>query len=211
MAQYFEIHPDNPQPRLLKQAVALLQKGGVLAVPTDSSYAIACHLDDKAAADRLRQIRRIDDKYHLTLLCRDLSELANYARVDNRQYRLLKAATPGPFTFILDATREVPRRVSHPQRKTVGLRVPDHRVLQQLLAIHGAPLLATTLIPPSEIEPLNDAQEIRDRFERQLAGVIDAGACPSQPTSVIDLTPMGLGGEAVVVRRGRGDIAALGL
>jgi tRNA threonylcarbamoyl adenosine modification protein (Sua5/YciO/YrdC/YwlC family) len=211
MAQYFEVHPENPQVRLLKQAVALLESGGIVAVPTDSSYALACHLDDKSAVDRLRQIRGMDHRHHLTLMCRDLSELANYARVDNRQYRLLKSATPGAYTFILDATREVPRRVSHPQRKSVGLRVPDHRVLQQLLAIHGAPLLATTLIPPHETEPLNDAQEIRERFERQIAGVIDAGACPSQPTSVIDLTPMGNGGEAVVVRRGRGDIAALGL
>jgi tRNA threonylcarbamoyl adenosine modification protein (Sua5/YciO/YrdC/YwlC family) len=211
MAQYFEVHPDNPQPRLLKQAAALLERGGVLAVPTDSSYALACHLDDKAAVDRLRRIRGVDEKHHLTLLCRDLSELANYARVDNRQYRLLKSATPGAYTFILEATREVPRRVSHPQRKTIGLRVPDHRVLQELLVQHGAPLLATTLIPPHEKHPLNDAQEIRDRFEKLLAGVIDAGACPSEPTSVIDLTPMGTGGEAVVVREGRGDIAALGL
>ena len=153
MAQYFEVHPDNPQPRLLKQAVALLERGGILAVPTDSSYALACHLDDKAAVDRLRQIRGVDDKHHLTLLCRDLSELANYARVDNRQYRLLKSATPGAYTFILEATREVPRRVSHPQRKTIGLRVPDHKALQELLALHGAPLLATTLIPPHETAP----------------------------------------------------------
>lgn len=211
MAQYFEIHPDNPQVRLLKQAVALLTRGAVVAVPTDSSYALVCHLDDKAAADNLRRIRGVDDKHHLTLLCRDLSELANYARVDNRQYRLLKAATPGAYTFILEATREVPRRVSHPQRKTIGLRVPDHKVLQELLALHGAPLLATTLIAPHESQSINDAQEIRDRFEKQLAGVIDAGACPSEPTSVIDLTPMGTGGEAVVVRAGRGDISALGL
>ena len=211
MAQYFDVHPVNPQPRLLKQAAGLLEGGGIVAVPTDSSYALACHLDDKAAADRLRQIRGVDDKHHLTLLCRDLSELANYARVDNRQYRLLKSATPGPYTFILEATREVPRRVSHPQRKTIGLRVPDHRVLQELLALHAAPLLATTLIPPHETEPLNDAQEIRNRYEKLLAGVIDAGACPSRPTTVIDLTPMGAGGEAVVVRMGRGELAALGL
>jgi tRNA threonylcarbamoyl adenosine modification protein (Sua5/YciO/YrdC/YwlC family) len=191
--------------------VALLEQGGVLAVPTDSSYALACHLDDKAAADRLRRIRGMDEKHHLTMLCRDLSELATYARVDNRQYRLLKSGTPGAYTFILDATREVPRRVSHPQRKTVGLRVPDHRVLQELLALHGGPLLATTLIPPHETEPLNDAQEIRDRFERELAGVVDAGACPSQPSTVLDLTPMASGGEAVVIRVGRGDLALLGL
>ncbi len=211
MAQYFDVHPRNPQPRLLKQAVALLERGGVVAVPTDSSYALACHVDDKDAADRLRQIRGVDDKHHLTLLCRDLSELSIYARVDNRQYRLLKAATPGAYTFILDATREVPRRLSHPQRKTIGLRVPDHEVLQQLLALHGAPLLATTLIPPHEADSLNDAQEIRVRFEKQLAGVIDAGACPSHPTTVIDLTPMGTGGDAIIVRQGRGDVAALGL
>jgi tRNA threonylcarbamoyl adenosine modification protein (Sua5/YciO/YrdC/YwlC family) len=211
MAQYFELHPDNPQLRLLKQAAALLQQGGLLAVPTDSSYALACHLDDKAAADRLRQVRGFDDKHHLTLLCRDLSELANYARVDNRQYRLLKLGTPGPYTFILEATREVPRRVSHPQRKTIGLRVPDHPALQQLLEMHGEPLLATTLIPPNESEPLNDAQEIRRRYQHQLAGVIDAGACPLEPTTVVDLTPMGTGGEAVVTRQGRGDPAKLGL
>ena len=211
MAQYFELQPDNPQPRLLKQAVAILNAGGVIAVPTDSSYAIACHLDDKAAADRLRQIRRVDEKHHLTLLCRDLSEVANYARVDNKQYRLLKSATPGPFTFILEATREVPRRVSHPQRKTIGLRVPDHKVLLELLMLHGAPLLATTLIAPGETEALNDAQTIRERFEKQIGAVIDAGACPSQPTTVVDLTPMGSGDDPVVVRQGRGALAVLGL
>lgn len=211
MAQYFELHPENPQPRLLKQAVAILESGGVVAVPTDSSYAIACHLDDKAAADRLRQIRRVDDKHHLTLLCRDLSELSNYARVDNKQYRLLKSVTPGPFTFILDATREVPRRVSHPQRKTIGLRVPEHRVLQELLELHGAPLLATTLIDPQDSEPLNDPEMIRRRFEKLLDAVIGAGPCPDQPTTVVDLTPMGTGGDAVLVRQGRGDASFLGL
>jgi tRNA threonylcarbamoyl adenosine modification protein (Sua5/YciO/YrdC/YwlC family) len=211
VAQYFEVHPRNPQPRLLKQAVGLLHQGGVLAVPTDSSYALACHLDDKSAADNLRRIRQLDEKYHLTLLCRDLSELASYARVDNRQYRLLKSATPGAYTFILEATREVPRRVSHPTRKTIGLRVPDHHTLQELLALHGAPLLSTTLIPPGETDSINDAQEIRQRFEHQLAGVVDAGACPAQPTTVIDLTPMGTGGDAEVVREGRGSLAALGL
>jgi tRNA threonylcarbamoyl adenosine modification protein (Sua5/YciO/YrdC/YwlC family) len=211
MAQYFDLHPDNPQPRLLKQAVAVLAAGGVVALPTDSSYAIACHLDDKAAADRLRRIRRVDDKHHFTLLCRDLSELANYARVDNRQYRLLKAATPGPYTFILEATREVPRRVSHPQRKTIGLRVPAHQALQALLEAHGAPLLATTLIAPDDSEPMNDPQEIRERFQHELAAVIGAGPCPDQPTTVIDLTPMGTGGDAVLVRQGRGDAAPFGL
>ena len=211
MAQYFELHPENPQPRLLKQAAAIIAGGGVVAVPTDSSYAIACHLDDKAAADRLRQIRRVDEKHHLTLLCRDLSELANYARVDNKQYRLLKSVTPGPYTFILDATREVPRRVSHPQRKTIGLRVPEHKVLQELLAQHGAPLLATTLIAPEDNEPMNDPDLIRDRFQKLLDAVIGAGPCPDQPTTVVDLTPMGSGGDAVLVRQGRGDPAVLGL
>jgi tRNA threonylcarbamoyl adenosine modification protein (Sua5/YciO/YrdC/YwlC family) len=213
MAQFFEIHPDNPPARLLKQAAALLARGGIAAVPTDSSYALVCQLDDKAAADSLRRIRGVDDKHHLTLLCRDLSELANYARVDNKQYRLLKTATPGPYTFILEASKEVPRRLSHPSRKTIGLRVPDHKTLQALLELHGAPLLATTLIPPGETEPLNDAQAIRDLMEHELAAVIDAGACHQQPTTVIDLTPMGSvdGGEALVIRRGRGDVAALGL
>jgi tRNA threonylcarbamoyl adenosine modification protein (Sua5/YciO/YrdC/YwlC family) len=211
MSQYFEVHPQNPQPRLLKQAVALLQKGGVLAVPTDSSYALVCHLDDKAAADRLRRIRGVDDKHHLTLLCRDLSELASYARVDNRQYRLLKLGTPGPFTFILEASKEVPRRVSHPSRKTIGLRVPEHTVLQALLELHGAPLLATTLIAPGEQAPMNDAHEIRERFEHELAAVLDAGACALDPTSVVDLTPMNTGGEPAVLREGRGQVSMLGL
>lgn len=211
MAQYFEIHPENPQARLLRQAVALLAQGGIVAVPTDSSYALACHLDDKAAADRLRQIRGFDARHHLTLLCRDLSELASYARVDNRQFRLLKLGTPGPYTFILEASKEVPRRVSHPQRKTIGLRVPDHKVLQALLALHGGALLATTLIARGQTEPLNDAAEIRQRMEHDVAAVIDAGACASEPTTIIDLTPMGDGNEPVVQRLGRGSLATLGL
>jgi tRNA threonylcarbamoyl adenosine modification protein (Sua5/YciO/YrdC/YwlC family) len=207
MAQYFELHPDNPQPRLLKQAAALLTQGGVLAVPTDSSYALVCHLDDKTASDRLRSLRGVDDKHHLTLLCRDLSELATYAKVDNWQFRLLKAATPGPFTFILEATKEVPRRLSHPARKTIGLRVPEHRVLLDLLAQHGAPLLATTLIPAGETEPLNDAQDIRERYEHQLAGVLDAGACTLEPTTVVDLSS----DAPTVLRQGGGNPALLGL
>jgi tRNA threonylcarbamoyl adenosine modification protein (Sua5/YciO/YrdC/YwlC family) len=207
MAQYFEVHPENPQPRLLKQAVAMLEKGSILAVPTDSSYALVCHLDDKSAADTLRKIRGVDDKHHLTILCRDLSELANYARVDNQQFRLIKSATPGPYTFILDASKEVPRRVSHPSRKTIGLRVPDHKVLQALLSLHGAPLLATTLIAAGETDPLNDAQEIRERYEHQIAAVIDAGACAQEPTTVVDLTA----GEPVVIRQGLGDLGRLGL
>ncbi len=211
MAQYFEVHPENPHTRLLKQAVSLLERGGIAAVPTDSSYALVCHLDDKAAADSLRRIRGVDDKHHLTLLCRDLSELASYARVNNKQFRLLKSATPGPYTFILEASKEVPRRLSHPSRKTIGLRVPEHKTLQALLELHGAPLLATTLILRGQTEPLNDAREIRDAMEHELAAVIDAGACHQQPTTVIDLTGMGDGGEPVVVRQGRGDLAALGL
>ena len=207
MAQYFSVHPDNPQPRLLKQAVALLNQGGVLAVPTDSSYALVCHMDDKTAADHLRKVRGVDDKHHLTLLCRDLSELSNYAKVDNAQFRMLKQATPGAFTFILEATKEVPRRVSHPQRKTIGLRVPQHAVLQELLALHGAPLLATTLIPNGESDPLNDPEEIRDRYEKLIAGIIDAGACSLEPTTVVDCT----GDHIEVVRQGLGDVALLGL
>ena len=211
MAQYFEIYADNPQPRLLKQAAALLQKGSVLAVPTDSSYALVCQIDDRAAVERLRRIRGVDDKHHLTLLCRDLSELANYARVDNRQYRLLKAATPGPYTFILEASKEVPRRISHPSRKTIGLRVPDCKSLQMLLELHGGPLLATTLIPQDETEALNDAGDIRERYERLIDAIVDAGACPLAPTTVIDLTPMDSGGEPDVLRRGRGSLADIGL
>lgn len=207
MAQLFEVHPDNPQARFLRQAAQILAQGGIAAIPTDSSYALVCHLDDKAAAENLRRIRGVDDKHHLTLLCRDLSELANYARVDNRQYRLIKNATPGPFTFILQATKEVPRRVSHPSRRTIGLRVPDHRVTQELLAIFGQPLLATTLIPPGEQDPLNDAQDISERYDKLLQLIIDAGACPMQPTTVVDMSA----DEAVLVRRGRGDPAALGL
>jgi len=211
MAQFLQVHPDNPQPRLLKQAVALLERGGIVAVPTDSSYALVCHLDDKTAVEQMRRIRQVDDKHHLTLMCRDLSELANYARVDNRQYRLLKAATPGAYTFILEATKEVPRRVSHPQRKTIGLRVPLNKTLLDFLELHGAPLLATTLIAPGETDPMNDAEEIRDRFEHDLAAVIDAGACPLQPTTVVDLTPMDRGGDPEVIREGRGPLSTLGL
>ena len=211
MSQLFEVHPENPQPRLLKQAVQLLAKGGILAVPTDSSYALVCHLDDKAAADRLRRIRQVDDKHHLTVLCRDLSELSNYAKVDNKQYRLLKLGTPGPYTFILDAGKDIPRRLSHPSRKTIGLRVPSHRVLLDLLEQHGTALLATTLIPPGETEPMNDAEAIRERFQHDLAAVIDAGACALAPTTVIDLTPMGTGGDPEVIRVGQGPLDALGL
>lgn len=207
MAQYFEVHPDDPQPRLLKQAAEILRDGGIAAIPTDSSYALVCHVDDKPAAERLRRIRAIDDKHHLTLLCRDLSELASYARVDNTLYRLLKRGTPGPFTFILEATKEVPRRVSHPSRRTIGLRVPDHAVAQALLSCLGQALLGTTLIPPGETDAMNDPHEIRERFQKQIQVVLDAGACPMQPSTVVDLT----GPEPVVVRLGGGDPERLGL
>ena len=207
MAQYFSVHPANPQPRLLKQAAELLRQGGILAIPTDSSYALVCQLDDKGAAESLRRIRALDDKQPLSLICRDLSELANYARVDNTQFRLLKLGTPGPFTFVLEASKEVPRRLSHPQRKTIGLRVPDHRVVLDLIEQHGGPLLATTLILPGDTDPLNDPESIRDRLEKQIAGVIDSGGCPSEPTTVIDLTES----PPEVLRQGRGDLAQLGL
>ena len=207
MSQYFEVHPTHPQQRLLKQAAQILHNGGVAAIPTDSSYALVCHLDDKAAAEQLRRIRGVDHHHHLTLLCRDLSELASYARVDNRQYRLLKAATPGPFTFILDATKEVPRRLSHPSRRTIGLRVPDHPVTGALLDILGQPLIATTLIAPNESEPINDPALIRERFEKVVQAIVDAGACPRRPTTVVDLS----GPTPVLVRLGRGDPALLGL
>jgi tRNA threonylcarbamoyl adenosine modification protein (Sua5/YciO/YrdC/YwlC family) len=207
MAQLFEVHPDNPQPRFLKQVAQILHGGGIAAIPTDSSYALVCHLDDKAAAEALRRIRGVDDKHHLTLLCRDLSELASYARVDNRQYRLLKLATPGPFTFILEATKEVPRRLSHPSRRTIGLRVPDHRVTQDLLAVFGQPLLATTLIAPGDSEPLNDAQEIAERLDKQLQVILDAGACAREPTTIIDLSQ----DIPELIRQGRGNAASLGL
>lgn len=207
MPQLFDLHPDNPQARLLKQATALLDKGEIIAVPTDSSYALVCHLDDKAAVDKLRRIRGVDDKHHLTLLCRDLSELSNYARVDNQQFRRLKSVTPGPYTFILEASKEVPRRLSHPSRKTIGLRVPDHKVLQALLELHTAPLLATTLIPQGETEPMNDADEICQMYKGRIAAVINAGACPREPTTVVDLTDS----DPVILREGRGSVAALGL
>ena len=207
MAQYFEIHPLNPQSRLIERAASILDQGGIAAIPTDSSYALVCHLDDKSAAERLRRLRGVDERHHLTLMCRDLSELASYARVDNRQFRLLKLATPGPYTFILEATKEVPRRLSHPSRRTIGLRVPEHRVTQALLAQLGQPLLSTTMIAPGEEQPLNDPHEIRERFEHELQAVVDAGACPMEPTTVIDLSA----GEPELVRLGRGDPQALGL
>ena len=211
MAFLLNIHPDDPQPRLLRQAAELLRKGEVLAVPTDSSYALVCHLDDKAASDQLRRIRQMDDKHLLTLLCRDLSELSSYARVDNRQFRLLKQATPGPFVFVLEASKEVPRRLSPPSRKTIGLRVPAHKTLLALLEEHGAPLLSASLILPGDEDPLNDPDEIMDRLEHQVAAVVASGSCPLQPTTVVDLTPMDQGEAPELIRHGAGDPALLGL
>jgi tRNA threonylcarbamoyl adenosine modification protein (Sua5/YciO/YrdC/YwlC family) len=207
MSQFFQVHPVNPQQRLIKQAAQIIHGGGIVAVPTDSCYALVCHLDDKGAVERLRRIRGIDEKHHLTLLCRDLSEIGVYARVDNRQFRLLKAATPGPFTFILEATKCVPRRLSHPSRKTIGLRVPEDAICHALLEELQQPLLGTTLIMPGEEDALNDADEICDRLGKQIELVIDGGACSMAPTTVIDLS----GDEAELVRQGRGDAAMFGL
>jgi tRNA threonylcarbamoyl adenosine modification protein (Sua5/YciO/YrdC/YwlC family) len=203
MSQFFQIHSDNPQLRLIKQAAQILHAGGIVALPTDSSYALVCHLDDKNAVEKLRRIRGVDDKHHLTLLCRDLSEIAVYAKVDNRQYRLLKAATPGPYTFILEATKEVPRRLSHPSRKTIGLRVPEHAIAQALLEELGQPLLGTTLILAEQDLPLNDPELIRELLEKQIELVIDGGSCSLEPTTVVDLT----GDSPEVLREGRGDVA----
>ncbi|ACC70613.1 Sua5/YciO/YrdC/YwlC family protein [Paraburkholderia phymatum STM815] len=207
MSQYFRLHPDNPQPRLIKQAAQIIESGGVVALPTDSSYALACQLDNRNAVDRVRRIRGIDERQLLSLLVRDLSELANFALVDNRQYRLIKSVTPGPYVFVLQATKEVPRRLSHPSRKTIGLRVPDHAITLAILEELGQPLLGSTLILPGETQPLNDPAEIRERLEKQLDLVIDGGACPCEPSTVIDLT----GEEPVLVRPGRGSLAPFGL
>ncbi|MEF9943899.1 MAG: L-threonylcarbamoyladenylate synthase [Burkholderiaceae bacterium] len=207
MPQVFTPHPANPQVRLLRQAATLLENGGVGAIPTDSCYALVCRLDDKVAVDRIRRIRGIDERHHLTLLCRDLSELANFAKVDNKQYRLLKNSTPGPYTFILEATREVPRRLSHPARKTIGLRVPENAVTLALLEVIGQPLLGTTLQLPGDELPLNDAQHIGERLGKQIDFVIDGGACGTAPTTVVDLT----GPEALLIRQGLGPLDALGL
>ena len=207
MSQFFTLYPDNPQPRLIKQAAAILRDGGVIALPTDSSYALACHLGDKSAQDRIRTIRAVDDKHHFTLMCRDLSEIAVYARVDNQQFSLLKANTPGSYTFILEATREVPKRLQHPKRNTIGLRVPDHPITLALLAELDEPLLTMTLILPDETMPMHAADSIRDQLEHQLDLIIDAGACGIEPTTVIDLTH----GEPQLMRAGRGALSPFGL
>jgi len=207
VAQFFAIHPDNPQPRLIRRTVEILRAGGVIVYPTDSCYALGCRLGDKAAMARLRAIRQVGERHHFALVCRDLAELAVYARVDNRQFRLLKRETPGSYTFILKATREVPKRLLHPSRKTIGLRVPDHRVVHALLAELGEPLLSSTLLLPGDELPLNDPREIRDRLEHEVDLVLDAGSCGITPTTIVDLT----GEDPVITRQGKGSIAPFGL
>jgi tRNA threonylcarbamoyl adenosine modification protein (Sua5/YciO/YrdC/YwlC family) len=207
MAQFFSIHPDNPQPRLIKQAADMLRNGAVIVYPTDSGYAIGCHLDDKDAVARIRQIRGLDEKHLMTLVCRDLSELAHYARVDNAQFRLLKNNTPGSYTFILEATKEVPRRLQHPKRSTIGLRIPDHPVALALLEELGEPLLSSTLILPGGDQPLTDVAEIREHLEKLVELVIEGGIVGGESTTVIDLT----NDTPVLVRRGKGPIAHLGI
>lgn len=207
MTLYLQIHPDDPQARHLARAGEIVREGGVIAFPTDSCYALGCHLGDKAAVDRIREIREVDDRHHLTLMCRDLSEIAQYARVDNAQYRLLKATTPGSYTFILEGTKELPRRVLHPKRKTIGLRVPDHRVALALLAELGEPLLTTTLMLPGDETPLTEGWEIQDRLDGRLELILDGGHCGTEPTTVIDLT----GGAPALVRAGRGSLEPFSL
>jgi tRNA threonylcarbamoyl adenosine modification protein (Sua5/YciO/YrdC/YwlC family) len=207
MAQFFNIHPDNPNARLVRQAVAMLREGAVAVYPTDSGYALGCHLDDKEAVARIRQIRGLDEQHHLTLVCRDLSELSNYARVDNVQFRQLKNNTPGAYTFILQATKEVPRRLQHPKRSTVGVRIPDHPVALALLEEMGEPLLSATLILPEAHHPLTDVDEIREHLEHRVDLIIEGGAVGLDPTTVIDLT----GDAPQLVRAGRGDVQPFGI
>ncbi|WP_037988023.1 L-threonylcarbamoyladenylate synthase [Teredinibacter turnerae] len=203
MAQFFSIHPENPQARLISQAVDILRRGGLIVYPTDSAYALGCHIGDKLALDRIRALRQLDKHHNFTLMCRDLSELANYARVDNTAYRIIKSHTPGPFTFILNATSEVPRRLQHPKRKTLGMRVPDNAIALALLEELGEPLMSSSLILPGDTLPLTDPYDIRDTLEHQCELVIDGGFCGLEPTSVIDLT----GDEPQVMREGCGDIS----
>jgi len=207
LAQYFSIHPTHPQARLIRRAADIVRAGGLAAYPTDSSYALGCHLGDAEAQQRLRRVRGVDDKHHLTLMCRDLSEIAAYAIVDNAQFRLLRQATPGSYTFILRATREVPRRLQHPKRRTIGVRVPAHAVTQSLLAELGEPLLSATLMLPGAEAPLADAGEIRAALEHELDVVLDGGSCGTEPSTVIDLT----GDTPVVLRVGKGALESLGL
>lgn len=202
MAQFFSIHTDTPHLRLIKQAVAIVRSGGIIVYPTDSCYALGCHLGDKNAMARIRTIRQVDERHHFTLVCRDLAEISTYAKVDNSQYRLLKATTPGSYTFILQATREVPRRMQHPKRSTIGLRIPDHPVVLALLEELGEPLLSSTLILPEDEFPLNDAEEIRERLEHQVELIMDAGSCGIEMTTVIDLTT----DVPELIRQGKGSL-----
>lgn len=201
MSQYFQIHPHNPQTRLISKAVEILQNGGVIAYPTDSAYALGCHIGDKKALDRIRAIRQMDAKHNFTLMCRDLSEIASYAKVDNAAYRLLNAYTPGAYTFILHATREVPRRLQHPRRRTIGIRVPEHAIVQALLAQLSEPMMSSTLILPGDEHPQTDAYDIREKLEHQLDLIIDAGHCVPQATTVVDMTEL----PPKLVREGCGD------
>ena len=207
MAQFFSIHTQTPHLRLIKQAVAIVRSGGIIVYPTDSCYALGCQLGDKDAMTRIRTIRQVDDHHHFTLVCRDLAEISTYAKVDNSQYRLLKATTPGSYTFILQATREVPRRMQHPKRNTIGLRIPDHPVVLALLAELGEPLLSSTLILPGDEFPLNDAEEIRERLEHQVELVMDAGSCGIDMTTVIDLTT----DVPALIRQGKGSLEPFGI
>ena len=202
MSQFFQIHPDNPQTRLIGRAVEILRSGGVIAYPTDSAYALGCQLGDKAALERIRRIRRLDDNHNFTLVCRDLSELGTYARVNNSVYRMIRNHTPGPYTFILRATDEVPRRLLHPKRRTIGLRVPENRIALALLEALGEPIMSVTLIMPGDAEPMIDPEDIRERLQRDIELVIDGGVCSAEPTSVIDLAD----DVPVIVREGRGDV-----
>ncbi|MFL0799892.1 MAG: threonylcarbamoyl-AMP synthase [Agarilytica sp.] len=201
MAQFFSVHPENPQSRLIDQAVDIVRRGGLIAYPTDSAYALGCHIGDKFALDRIRALRQLDKHHNFTLMCRDLSELANYARVDNAAFRLIKSHTPGPYTFILNATSEVPRRLMHPKRKTLGMRVPDNAIALALMEALGEPLMTSTLIMPGDTYPLTDPYDIRESLEHHLELVIDGGFCGLEATSVIDLT----GDEPAVLRKGCGD------
>ena len=207
MAQFFSLHPEQPQARLIRQAAEIIRAGGVVVLPTDSAYALACQVGDAALLERVRRIRGVDDRHHFTLLCRDLSEIGTYARVDNSQYRLLKATTPGPYTFILEGTKELPRRVLHPKRKTIGLRVPEHAVVSALLAELDGPMLSSTLILPGEELPMTDAEAIRDRLGKLVDLVIEAGYCGPEATTVIDLTS----GSPELLRAGRGPLEPFGL
>jgi len=205
MSQYFIVHPENPQRRLLRQAVDIVNAGGLVIYPTDSSYAIACHIDNKAGRDRIRQLRRLDDKHHFTLVCRDLSEIAKYAVVDNINYRLLKSLTPGAYTFILKATSEVPRRLQNPKRKTIGVRVPDHAITQQLLTELGEPLMSSTLMLPHDDVPMTDPYQIRLAWEKHVDLIIDGGYSGHEPTTVVDL----MADTPTVLRQGKGDVSFL--